>query len=198
MFAHTHPRITTGVAVRARAPPAVSTSPDKAARGAPHTLNEVNSQLSRRMPILASQTVNTFLNKSFLLRARPPRRHASCYCPDFVPVSGNYPLLCALSFGPRLGKLQKASTNRANPFPTPHQTLAPAPFRLPSDFNRVILLSAATAIDDFFQGTLRFRIPRPSPSPFLSLYLPPWRRVPRRRASFFTFFLLYGETVSYR
>lgn len=66
----------------------------------------VKSELSRRMAILASQTVNTFLNKSFL--PRPPRALRMPPPPlalplGFRPRIGNYPLVCALSFGSRVG-----------------------------------------------------------------------------------------------
>lgn len=71
----------------ARSPPAVSTSRDKAARrrrrrgkeGEAHTLKTgVNGQLSNGgspgSPWTPGQTVNTFLNKSFLLPFRPDFR----------------------------------------------------------------------------------------------------------------------------
>lgn len=113
MFAHTHPRITTGVAASPRAPPAVSTSPDKAARGA-HTLNGVNTELSRRMAILASQTVNTFLNKSFLLHAPvyssspPPSPPTSTPFLRFHPRSLSCLVMPLAGFRPRIGELSFA------------------------------------------------------------------------------------------
>lgn len=154
---------------------AVSTSPDKAARssrerrevgrggGAPTAENggkRPTFQADAWILGRPSQTVNTFLNKSFLL---PSGRIF------VVPVSGNYPFaLRALSFGPRerassagVGGRERGKVRKLRPRTGPRSPHPRTPSRFahismnPSPSKRVISRRYFYSI---FRGRTKIRI----------------------------------------